>query len=131
MKAMTYDRYGDPDVLQLTEQPMPRVGPGEVRIQVHSAAVNPVDWKLMAGKLDGLMQAVFPVIPGWDVTGTVESVGLDTPEFQVGDEVMAYARKDFVHGGTFAEYVTVPVRAVARKPEGLAGTRPPAFRWPG
>lgn len=119
MKAMTYDRYGDPDVLQLTDQPMPRVGPGEVRIEVRSAAVNPVDWKLMAGMLDGLMLPLFPVTPGWDVAGVVESVGPDTPEFQPGDKVLAYARKDFVHGGTFCEYVTLAARAVARKPDGV------------
>jgi NADPH:quinone reductase-like Zn-dependent oxidoreductase len=81
--------------------------------------VNPVDWKVAAGGLDPLMNITFPAIPGWDVAGVVERVGLDTPEFQPGDEVIAYARKDWVHGGTFAELVTVPVRAVARKPEAL------------
>ena len=44
------------------------------------------------------MTTVFPAIPGWDVSGVVERVGLDTPEFQPGDEVIAYARKDFVQG---------------------------------
>ena len=46
--------------------------------------------------------------------------GLDTPEFAVGDEVLAYARKDFVHGGTLAELVEVPVRTAAHKPSGLS-----------
>ena len=85
-------------------------------MRVRSAAVNPVDWKVAAGGLDGMMNTVFPAIPGWDVAGVVERVGLDTPEFAPGDEVIAYARKDYVQGGTFAEFVTVPVRAVARKP---------------
>jgi NADPH:quinone reductase-like Zn-dependent oxidoreductase len=115
MRAITYDQYGD-DNLTLTDQPEPKVGPAEVLIRVRSAAVNPVDWKVAAGGLDALMNATFPVIPGWDVAGVVERVGLDTPEFEPGDEVIAYARKDWVHGGTFAELVTVPVRAVARKP---------------
>ena len=119
MKAITYDRYGDPDVLTLTEQPDPKVGPGEVLVRVRSASVNPVDWKVAAGYLDGLMTVCFPVIPGWDVAGVVERVGLDTPEFAAGDEVMAYARKDWVQAGTFAELVTVPVRALARKPASL------------
>lgn len=116
---MTYDRYGDDSVLQLTEQPTPKVGPGEVLIRVKASAVNPVDWKLMAGGLDGLMDIVFPAIPGWDVAGVVEAVGIDTPEYQVGDEVYAYARKDYVHGGTFAELVSVPVRCLAHKPATL------------
>ncbi|MEW1954493.1 NADP-dependent oxidoreductase [Terrabacter sp. NPDC080008] len=116
MRAMTYDTYGGPEVLALTQQPRPKVGPGEVLVRVRSASVNPVDWKLMGRGLDAVMDVRFPVVPGWDVSGVVEAVGFDTPEFAVGDEVLAYARKDYVHGGTFADLVTVPVRALARKP---------------
>ncbi|SDP47342.1 NADPH:quinone reductase [Pedococcus dokdonensis] len=119
MKAITYAEYGDPDILQLSDLPTPKVGPGEVLIRVRSAAVNPVDWKVAKGYLDGLMVVEFPAIPGWDVAGVVEAVGLDTPEWSVGDEVIAYARKDWVQGGTFAELVTAPVRTVARKPKSL------------
>jgi NADPH:quinone reductase-like Zn-dependent oxidoreductase len=117
---MGYDEYGSDDVLSLRELPDPKVAPGEVRIRVRRAGVNPVDWKVMSGGLDGIMDAVFPIIPGWDVAGTVESVGIDTPEFEVGDEVVAYARKDVVHGGTFAELVTMSVRGVARKSAALS-----------
>ncbi len=117
---MAYDAYGSDDVLELRELPDPKVGPGEVRIRVRRAGVNPVDWKVMSGGLDGLMDAVFPVVPGWDVAGVVESVGIDTPEFEAGDEVVSYARKDVVHGGTFAELVTMSVRGVARKPAAMS-----------
>jgi len=116
MRAVTYDTFGGPEVLTIGEQPMPKVGPGEILVKVRRAAVNPVDWKIMSGGLDPLMQAYFPVVPGWDVAGVVEQVGIDAPEFSVGDEVIAYARKDVLHGGTYAEYVTVPVRCAARKP---------------
>jgi NADPH:quinone reductase-like Zn-dependent oxidoreductase len=119
MRAMAYDRYGSDDVLALRELPEPKVGPGEVRIRVRRAGVNPADWKIMAGGLEALLDAVFPVVPGWDVAGTVEAVGIDTPEFEIGDEVVAYAKKDVLHGGTFAELVTMSVRGVARKPAGL------------
>ncbi|WP_189248544.1 NADP-dependent oxidoreductase [Streptosporangium pseudovulgare] len=119
MRAMAYDAYGGTEVLAPARLPRPKVGPGEVLVRVRCAAVNPVDWKLMSGGLDALMDTVFPVVPGWDVAGVVEQVGIDTPEFAVGDEVFAYARKDYVHGGTFAELVTVPVRALARKPTSL------------
>ncbi|MFZ3495521.1 NADP-dependent oxidoreductase [Streptomyces sp. 5.8] len=119
MRAMTYDTYGGVEVLSETRIQVPKVGPGEVLVRVRCASVNPVDWKIMAGGLDGLMDVVYPVVPGWDVAGTVEYVGIDTPEFTVGDEVIAYARKDYVHGGTFAEFVTVPVRALAPKPASL------------
>lgn len=119
IRAMAYGEYGGTEVVQPATLPRPKVGPGEVLVRVRSASVNPVDWKLMSGGLDALMDVVFPVVPGWDVAGVVEEVGIDTPEYAVGDPVMAYARKDYVHGGTFAELVTVPVRALARKPAEL------------
>ena len=74
MKAVTYDRFGDDSVLAVSEQPVPPVGPGEVLVRVKAAGVNPVDWKVMSGGLASLMVAQFPVVPGWDVAGVVESV---------------------------------------------------------
>jgi NADPH:quinone reductase-like Zn-dependent oxidoreductase len=117
MRAMTYPEYGTPDTLQLDDVPVPKVGPGTVLIRVERAAVNPVDWKVMAGGLGMMLDAVFPVIPGWDVAGTVEATGPDTPEFRVGDRVAAYARKEVVHGGTYAEYVAVPAESAAIVPD--------------
>ncbi|MEP6799273.1 MAG: NADP-dependent oxidoreductase [Lapillicoccus sp.] len=119
MRAVTYTSYGSPDTVALADVPDPKVGPSEVLVEVRAAGVNPVDWKLVTGGLDAMIEAAFPVVPGWDVSGVVRAVGPDTPEFSVGDEVLAYARKDWVHGGTYAELVTVPVRALARKPAGL------------
>ncbi|WP_327091469.1 NADP-dependent oxidoreductase [Nonomuraea sp. NBC_01738] len=121
MRAATYDAYArDNATLTCGEVPDPKVGPGQVLIEVRAAGVNPVDWKVMAGGLDGMMDAVFPVIPGWDVAGVVSACGPDTPEFAPGDEVMAYARKDSVHAGTFAQYVSVAAPAVARRPVTLS-----------
>ncbi|QMU97111.1 NADP-dependent oxidoreductase [Microbacterium esteraromaticum] len=120
MRAVVYDRFTkDLDALEVRDLPEPKLAPASVLIEVRAAGVNPVDWKLMAGGLDAIMPTQFPVIPGWDVAGVVAAVGMDTPEFQVGDEVMAYARKDSVSAGTFAERVAVPVSAVARKPASL------------
>src|SRR4029450_9387170 len=100
MRALAYDEYGSDDVLALRELPDPKVGPGEVRIRVRRAGVNPADWKIMAGGLDALLDAVFPVVPG-------------------GGGGWAYAKKDVLEGGTFAELVTISVRGVARKPAAL------------
>jgi len=122
MRAITYAKYGDADVLELTEQPDPHPGADAVVVRVKAASVNPVDWKVRQGHLDGLLDAEFPVVPGWDVAGVVEQVGLDTPELRVGDEVFGYVRKDWVHGGTFAELVSAPVRTLARKPSTLSFT---------
>ena len=117
MRALTYDRFGDDDELRVVERPVPRVGPSEVRIRVTRASVNPVDWKVMSGGLDPMLETRFPAIPGWDVAGVVDAVGPDTPEFVAGDRVAAYARKQVVSAGTFAEYVTVRVDDVAAVPD--------------
>ena len=117
---MTYAQYGDESVLELTEQPLPKVGPSQLRVRVTRSSVNPVDWKVMSGALDQMMDASFPAIPGWDVAGVVDEVGPDTPEFAVGDRVAAYARKIVVSGGTFAEYVTIPVEFAAMIPDGVS-----------
>lgn len=120
MRAATYDRYtSELDELQVRDLPEPKVFPGTVLIEVRAAGVNPVDWKLMSGALEPMIDAIFPVVPGWDVAGTVVATGVDTPEFAVGDEVLAYARKDVLHAGTFAELVTVSAAHVARKPAEL------------
>ncbi|MFD7238663.1 NADP-dependent oxidoreductase [Streptomyces syringium] len=119
MKAISYRAYGGPEVLEFGELPEPKVGPDSVLIKVRAAAVNPVDWKAQAGYLDGMLQAVFPVVPGWDVSGVVVGLGADTPEFAIGDEVMGYVREDLLSRGTFAEYVAAPVRTLARKPANL------------
>lgn len=120
MRAMTYAKYGDEDVLELTERPVPRVGPSQILVRVTRSSVNPVDWKVMSGGLDEMMETRFPAIPGWDVAGIVEKVGPDTPEFAAGDRVAAYARKMVVSGGTCAEYVAIPVDFAARIPDGVS-----------
>ena len=120
MRAITYDRFGGSDVLQLTDRPEPKVGSDSVLVRVRAASVNPVDWKIRAGYLDPIIDTEFPAIPGWDVAGVVERPGLDTPELAPGDEVYGYVRKDWLHGGTFAELVSAPVRTLARKPASLS-----------
>ncbi|GAA4897773.1 NADPH:quinone reductase-like Zn-dependent oxidoreductase [Stackebrandtia albiflava] len=114
---MTLSEYGA--ALRLTEVPDPKVGPSEVRIRVKAAGVNPVDWKLASGGLDPVMEVGFPLISGWDVAGIVSDVGADVPEFDVGDEVFGYIRKDWAQFGAYAELVTANVRMLARKPAAL------------
>ncbi|MFH8492643.1 NADP-dependent oxidoreductase [Streptomyces coeruleorubidus] len=120
MKAITYRTYGGPEVLEHGDVPNPKLGVDTVLVRVKAAAVNPVDWKIQAGYLDAVMDAVFPVIPGWDVAGVVQETGVGVTEFAPGDEVIGYVREDFVSRGTFAEYVAAPVRTLARKPANLS-----------
>ncbi|MFI7601312.1 NADP-dependent oxidoreductase [Actinoplanes sp. NPDC049681] len=119
MKAIIYRTYGGPEALEYGEVPKPKLGPDAVLVRVKAASVNPVDWKIQAGYLDSVLDAVFPVIPGWDLAGVVEQAGVGVTEFAPGDEVIGYVREDFVSRGTFAEYVAAPVRTLARKPANL------------
>ncbi|GAB7107302.1 NADP-dependent oxidoreductase [Streptomyces phaeofaciens JCM 4814] len=119
MKAISYSRYGGPEVLEYGDLREPKVGPDSVLVKVRAAAVNPVDWKAREGYLDPVLDAVFPVVPGWDVAGVVVGLGASVTEYAVGDEVIGYVREDFLSRGTFAEYVGAPVRTLARKPRNL------------
>ncbi|MEV5432220.1 NADP-dependent oxidoreductase [Streptomyces sp. NPDC052701] len=120
MKAISYARYGGPEVLTFGEVRDPKVGPDAVLVRVRAAAVNPVDWKCREGHLDRILEPVFPVVPGWDVSGVVVRPGVSVAEFEAGDEVIGYVREDFLSRGTFAEYVAAPVRTLARKPRNLS-----------
>lgn len=119
MKAIAINRYGGPDVVEYTDLPDPKVGPDSVLVQVRAAGVNPVDWKIRDGALDGLLDAHFPLVMGWDVAGVVRAVGGGVAEFAPGDEVCGYVRKDSVEHGTYAELVSAPVRTLARRPTAL------------
>lgn len=119
MKAIATTTYGGPDVLSLMDLPDPKVGPDSVLVRTRAAGVNPVDWKILAGGLDGVLRVHFPLIPGWDLAGVVEAVGVGITEYAPGDEVIGYVREDHVQWGTFAEKVAAPVRTLAKKPRSL------------
>src|SRR5215510_3105054 len=123
MRAILCQQYGGPEVLELVDDlPTPRVGPNGVLVQVHAASVNPVDWKLRLGLLDAIRPVVFPAIWGCDLSGIVTEVGPAVTLFQPGDEV--YGFKDGYVGktyrGTYAEFVVVPEKSLARKPGNLS-----------
>ena len=120
MKAITYPSYGDNSILLLTDVDEPKIGPDWVKVAVRATSVNPVDWKIASGGLDGALDTFFPVTPGWDVSGVVEQVGPAVTTLEVGDEVFGYVRKDAVHGGTCAEKMSAPIRTLARKPANLS-----------
>ncbi len=119
MKAIAIRQYGGPEVVEYTDLPDPKVGPDSVLVRVRAAGVNPVDWKIREGHLDGILDARFPLVMGWDVAGVVRAVGGGVTEFAPGDEVIGYVRKDGVEHGTYAELVAAPVRTLARKPAAL------------
>jgi hypothetical protein len=71
---------------------------------------------LQAGLADSIMDASFPVIPGWDVAGVVERVGAGVTEFAAGDEVIGFVREEILRHGTYAEKIAVPVSTLVRRP---------------
>lgn len=122
MKAIIADTYGGPEVLQVEDVPVPRVGPNGVLVRVHASSVNPIDWKLRSGLLKAVRPFRFPVIWGTDLSGVVEETGKAVTLFKPGDEV--YGFKDGAVGetyrGTYAEYAVVPEKSLARKPANLS-----------
>ncbi|MBC7594394.1 MAG: NADP-dependent oxidoreductase [Kineosporiaceae bacterium] len=120
MKAIQYRTYGGPEVLEFGEVEEPKIGPDWVKVSVRATSINPVDWKLASGGLDGALDVFFPVTPGWDVAGVVEEVGPAVTELAVGDEVFGYVRKDAVRGGTYAEKVSAPIRTLTHKPANMS-----------
>lgn len=120
MRAAVYDEFGNADVLQVRDIDDPPVGPDTVLVRVRASSVNPVDTKIRAGYMDGRLPHHFPVIPGWDAAGVVEAVGVAVADFEVGDEVWGYLRRDDIGLGTAAELVPAPVRTLARKPAALS-----------
>eukprot|EP01128_Nolandella_sp_AFSM9_P012699 TRINITY_DN952_c0_g1_i3.p1 TRINITY_DN952_c0_g1~~TRINITY_DN952_c0_g1_i3.p1 ORF type:complete len:344 (-),score=107.22 TRINITY_DN952_c0_g1_i3:87-1091(-) len=128
IKAVQYTEYGDASVLKAAELPKPSPQPHEVLIKVAAIGTNPVDWKLRQGYIPVWPHA-FPIVPGWDVAGTIESAP-EGSEFKVGDKVFSYTRPafDMVEeyptakdekidaSGTYAEYVAVAEWKVAKIP---------------
>ncbi|WP_020494655.1 NADP-dependent oxidoreductase [Sciscionella marina] len=83
MKAVRFSRFGGPEVLELTDLPAPHPGPGQVRIAVHAAGVNPLDWKLRTG----LMGGELPQTLGYEAAGVVDELGAGVTDVAVGDRV--------------------------------------------
>lgn len=116
MRAIIQSAFGGPEVLELVDVPQPVPLPSEVLVRVHATSVNPVDLFVRSGAFPLLGQP--PFILGWDVSGVVESVVPGVSRFRVGDEV--YGMPFFPRAGnSYAEYVAVPARQLARKPRNL------------
>lgn len=121
MRAAVYDRFGGADVLEVREVDDPPVGPDTVLVRARATSVNPVDWKVREGYLQGAYPHHLPIVPGWDVAGVVEAAGPAVRTgLRPGDEVLGYVRRDDVAHGTAAELVPAPERTLVRKPESLS-----------
>lgn len=111
MRAVVHTRTGEPtEVLSVAETDEPHAGPGEVRIVVRAAGVNPIDWKLVTGVMGDPPDR--PRVPGIDAAGLVDEIGAGVTGVRLGDPVFGPAT-----GGSAAEYAVLS--AWAAKPESV------------
>lgn len=111
MKAIQIHQNGGPEVLTLGEVPPRAPGEGEVRIRVHAAGVNFID----VYHRSGLYKNALPFTPGVEGAGVVETVGAGVDGFAAGDRV-AWCMSP----GGYAEYATIPARAVVKLPDAVS-----------
>jgi NADPH2:quinone reductase len=112
MRAVQFDTYGPPDVLQVVEVPVPTLKPGHVLVQVKAAGVNFADTARRYGRY--LAETPLPYIPGSEVAGVITEVSPEVAGFQPGDRVVA-----LTESGCYAEYVTLHEKQLIRIPEGV------------
>ena len=121
MKAIVYEKYGTPDVLQLKEAAKPVPGEDEVLVKVHAASINDWDLGLLYGDfinrmLNGLRKPRRNIL-GSDIAGKIETVGKKVKRFKAGDDV--YGDLSGQWGG-FAEYVCAPEKSLSLKPAAMS-----------
>ena len=103
--------------LRLNSIARPMPGPGEVRLKVQAASLNPIDFKLVQGALQRFQKLHFPVTIGFDACGVIDAVGSGVQKFRPGDRVFVRASRDTL--GAFAEYSVQPQQFVALAPANL------------
>lgn len=111
MKAVRFAAYGGPDVLDLAEVPEPHAGPGQIRVAVRAAGVNPHDWRTREGQFRRIRPIDLPSGVGQDASGVVDEVGEGVTDIAVGDLVLGRG------ANTYAEFAVLS--SWARLPSGL------------
>ena len=121
MRAVGVTEWGGPEALRIVELPEPEAGPGEVRIRVYAAAVNPTDTLLRDGsRAEALRDVPSPFVPGMDAAGVLDQIGPGVQtSLQVGDPVMAIVLPAGAHGA-YAEQIVVPAESVVRTSQGAS-----------
>jgi NADPH:quinone reductase-like Zn-dependent oxidoreductase len=113
MRALQYTAYGDPEVLEWGEAPDPHPGPGQIRVAVRAASVNPIDWKAFSGLMSGGEPMAGTGYLGYDAAGVVDEVGEGVTGVSVDDDVFGRGRN------TQAEYALLDSWAA----------KPPSIDW--
>ena len=101
MRALQFTVYGGPEVLSWQDAPVPHAGPGQIRIAVRAASVNPIDWKVLAGDMADGQPLTGTGYLGYDAAGVVDEVGAEVTGVRIGDDVFGTGRD------TQAEYAVL------------------------
>jgi NADPH:quinone reductase-like Zn-dependent oxidoreductase len=119
MRAIGLFRHGGPDVLELVDLPEVHAGPGQVRIRVYAATVNPTDVGVRNGARAEQQKAdPPPYVPGMELAGIVDEIAGDVPDrLRLGDAVMAIVVPKGSHGA-YREQIALDARSVVRAPAG-------------
>ena len=121
MRAVVIPGFGTEP--ELADLPVPAPGPDEILVRVHAAGMNPFDWKVAEGALEGVVDHKFPVVMGSDGAGIVEQVGADVARFRPGDRVYGQFMKVALGRGSYAEHAVAPADGkLALIPDGLSFT---------
>lgn len=116
MKAILAYAYGGPEVLTLEDIPDPVPGEGEVLIDVAASGVNPVDWKVLEGRMQAFLPLSMPYTPGVEVSGKISALGAGVTGFVLGDEVFGFIG---IVGG-YATKVVASMERLALVPKKLS-----------
>ena len=110
-RAIVFSAYGDPSVLHEIDVDEPVAGPGQIRVHVKTAGVDPVDSKMRRGDFADVAPASFPQTLGNEFAGVVDQVGDDVTAFEIGSQVLG-----FTSAAAYAEFVVVGADQVTAKP---------------
>jgi NADPH:quinone reductase len=122
MRVVGVMEFGGPEVLQVYDVEERHAGPGEVRVSVRAAAVNPTDTYTRNGARAEMLQAFPPpYVPGMDIAGVVDEVGEEVTSVKVGDSVMGIVVPSGSHGG-YSESIVLPWGSVTAAPRGYSHT---------
>jgi NADPH:quinone reductase-like Zn-dependent oxidoreductase len=117
MRTITYERFGGPEVLTLSDVAPPSHRKSHLVVRVHAVSINPLDGKIRRGEARLLSGAKFPKTSGLDFAGVVEQVGEGVSGFRIGDDV--FGGLGSFKEGYLAELISVPASIVAKKPKSL------------
>lgn len=108
MKAIRFHNYGGPEVLAIEDIDTPEPGPGQVRIAVRAAGINPIDWKLRAGYMHHMMPLSLPAGSGFDAAGVIDAIGEGVTGAAVGDAVFGKGYDTMAEFAILHEWATKP-----------------------